>query len=499
MDKTTLNLCREAIEHLKNSGRRVEITSSGKIKIDGEAINNNSVFGFIQTLALENVKFQPLLLTPMPEVVNSFRIILVSVAKERPQYTQVPIQSYDYSKYIPFQSITDGGKYIIFDTETNKITDLDYSVFKSNPETSKMEVVRGRIEFNPYSPKPLEFKEDAYGRSCNFLNTYNKPSWQYSENIGVDKGGEYKPSPLFFDFMAHLIPDSGCREFVFDWLHYALTDRCETYLVLNGAKGIGKNLFSEHLCKPLMGPANHKIAQPSALTSDFNAILEDSRMIVFDEFKVDSSEKINKLKRYVNEEQMIEKKGIDVAATTKTYNSFIISNNDMTDMKISWDDRRFSVIDLTKVKLRDAWKEKDIDALIALFENDDNMRDIGYWLMYREPKYSKFDAWKGKHFYDLCYSSFTEWQKVIIDLAASNTLNDISAADVKREYRKRTEASRLPSFVKVRDFIENYRHEGQHRLGTLVASTADNWYISLDDMFRPKEGDFDAFEGDLLA
>ena len=489
----------ELVNYVKDSNRRLELTTTGKVKVDSEILSNNSAFTFIQRMAVEQPKFQPLLLTPVQDFLASMRVVLTSIARSRPEYAAVTVQSYDYSNYIPFQSITDSNRYVLFDANSGIITDLDYATFKANPETARIEVVRGRIEFNPYTPIALEYRQDSYGRNCNFLNTYKKPNWQFDKNIGAEKGKEFSPSPLFLEFMKHLVPQKECREYVYDWLHYALTDRNETYLVLNGAKGIGKNLFSEQLCRPLMGIENHKIAQPSALTSDFNALLAESRMIVFDEFKVDSPEKINKLKRYVNEDQMIERKGVDVASTTKTYNSFIISNNDMTDMRIAWDDRRFSVIDLTKDKLRDCWSDEKIQDLIALFEDEKEVRAIGYWLMYRQPNYSKFDAWKGEHFYALCYSSFAEWQKVIIDIAMSGTVRELTAADVKKEYRKRTEVSRLPSFVKVRDFIENYRHNGVDRLGKLITHSTDNWVLVLEDKFLPVDNPLDDFAGDLLA
>jgi hypothetical protein len=497
---STKSLVAELLDFFKSSNKRLEYTTAGTIKVDSEKITPQTVIPLLQRYAIEQPRFQPLLLVNTNEVVNAMKVVLAGIARARPTYTEVTVQNYDYSGYIPFQSITDANRYVLFDVTKGVISDLDYDAFRANPETAKIEVVRGRIEFNPYSPTTLEFKKDAYGRSCNFLNTYKRPNWQFNRDIGIDEGRSYKPSSLFIEFMRHLIPQKECREFVYDWLHYALTDRNETYLVLNGAKGIGKNLFSEQLCKPLMGIENHKVAHPSALTSDFNALLAESRMIVFDEFKVDSPEKINKLKRYVNEEQMIERKGVDVANTTKTYNSFIISNNDMTDMKIAWDDRRFSVIDLTKDKLRDVWSDEKIKELLEIFDNEDEMRDIGYWLMYRIPKYSKFDAWKGEHFYALCYSSFAEWQKVIIDIAMTRTVREITASDVKKEYRKRTDASRLPSFVKVRDFIDNYRHNGVDRLGSLIVSSSDNWVLVLDDKFAPEDNPLDdAISGDLLA
>jgi hypothetical protein len=491
------------LDTLREQRVLVEMTPAGYIKINSEKLTKNNTFDFVQRHAIEDPALQRLLLIPATELMTSFKVVISKASRVKVQYDPVTIQNYDYSDLIPFQSITDASKFILFDAKIGKVTDIDFATFKSNPETSKHDVIRGRIEFNPYYPKQLDFRSDQYGRPCNFLNTYLKPAWQYAEDIGVEKGKSYTPPDIFFAFMEHLIPGADCRNFVFDWLHFAITDRCETYLVLNGAKGIGKNLFSEKFCKPFMGEFNHKIAQPSALTSDFNALLLDCRMIVFDEFRVDTPEKINKLKRYVNEDQAIEKKGVDVGATVKTYNSFIISNNDMTDMKLSWDDRRFSVVDLSPKKLSDCWSKPRIDKLLAMFEDIEAIRAIGYWLMYRTPKYTKFDAWKGKHFYALCYSSYSEWQRVIIDLTTSRTYTRLLGQDIKKEYRRRTDSSRMPSVPKVKDFINNYRHDGITPIGKLVGQSNENWHIDLDSEWHPEKGadliNIGIDDGDILG
>lgn len=472
---------------LKSQGAFIKVSSAGVVSINDERIPSKNVLQFIQGISRTSPEFSDLLMAEPSAFLSAFRIVHSQAIRARPEFAQEEVRNYNYSGLIPFQSVTDASKFILFDTTQGKVMDLDFKTFKENRDTAGIDPIRGRIEFNPYSPKTIDFREDQYGRPCNFLNTYKKPAWQEDREITDREISSFKAPQIFVDFMLHLFPDKDCRTFVLDWMHFALTDRCETYLVLNGAKGIGKNLFSESLCKSLMGSNNHKIAQPSALTSDFNALLKDSRMIVFDEFRVDSAEKVNKLKRYVNEEQMIERKGVDVDATTKTYNSFIISNNDMADMKISWDDRRFSVADLTKEKLRDAWTKEKIEEFLEFCADDELMKQLGYSLMYRKPRHTKFDDFKGKHFYDLCYSSFAEWQKVIIDLASTKQYREITNLDLKKEYRKRTDNTRLPSFIKIKDFVENYRHLGEYSLGECYKQTSDVWTIALSDQFAGGE------------
>ena len=409
---------------------------------------------------------------------------------ENPSYIPDDFYNFDWTGLIPFQSITDSNTYLIYDAKRNKITDYDYKVYKAAVDKEdKVPLLVARIGFNPYNPRPIWDMKDEYGRECKYLNLYQKPSWQLDEELGTSGVNLYTSElPAILErFFNHLVPNKDCREFLLDWLHFALTGRCETYLVLNGAKGIGKNLLSDHLCKLLMGSGNHKMAQPGALESNFNALLEKSRMIVFDEFKIDSPDKVNKLKRYVNEEQMIEKKGQDVESTIKTFNSFIISNNEKSDMRISWDDRRFSVLDLTKVKLEDVWHQEDIDELVEI--EGETLRHFGYFLMYRKPKIAKnpFSFWAGKHFYDLCYSSLPVWCQTIADLAETGEYDSIHMDEIKREMRKRDDKARVPKKNKVEDFLRNYKHKGTHYLGECSAidgSLGHEWEIELKAPFR---------------
>src|SRR5690606_24146871 len=135
------------------------------------------------------------------------------------EYEQVNVQNYNYNGLIPFQSVTDASKYVIFDTTSGTVMDLDFKTFKENRETASVEPIRGRIEFNPYSPKPIDFRPDQYGRPCNFLNTYKKPAWQEEREITKGEAEGCKPPQIFVDFMLHLFPDKECRTFVLDWLH----------------------------------------------------------------------------------------------------------------------------------------------------------------------------------------------------------------------------------------------------------------------------------------
>lgn len=410
------------------------------------------------------------------------------------------IEDFSYNNLIPIVSIHDVNKKIFYDTKKGTIHNLDYKTYELTVnKEDRVALQRGVILFNPYRPEQ-SYNSIVDGRSATHINLYKKPSWQYGRQLEKEEIKELAILPNIIDkFFSHLFPDLKSREYVYDWLHFALTKRCETYLVLNGAKGIGKGVFTDHICKSLLGKENHKIAPQSALDSNFNAILENCRMIIFDEFRIDDDDKISKLKRYINKDQMIEHKGVDVATTIETYNSFVISSNSLTDIKISWDDRRFSVVDIADTKLNEKWSSDEISELIYSIDDEYIMRQFGYWLLYREPKDNEFSVYKGKHFHSLCYSSLFEWQRVIIDTIISKQYETISEGEIRMALKDRNSVLRLPSSTKVVDFLKNYKYEGEHYLGVLYIQ-GNTWYIEVDSKFKPDmtSGDSTGIEWEIL-
>lgn len=485
----------KAFEVIKNITGKVVVYKDGRIDFGRSTQRFTRVLPFIKEAAKEDVELTKLLFLDENYFHHQLYSYYISLSKEetgalrrktKKSQSFIPdgFYGFDWNGLIPFQSITDANNYVIYDAKYNRITDYDYRTFKQATKNfdDTPEPLIGRIGFDPYRPLPLWDIEDEYGRKMKFINTYQKPEWQLNQELseqGMKAFTQNMPRVLI-KFFTHLFPLDTAREFVLDWLHFALVNRCETYLVLNGAKGAGKNVLAEHICRQVMGKNNHKMAQPGALESNFNALLEKSRMIVLDEFKIDTQDKINKLKRYVNEDQMIEKKGQDVNTTSKTYNSFIICNNHETDMAISWDDRRFSVVDMNNEKLEETLEEEEIESLIRMDEA--TLKHFGYYLMYRKPKVMKneFHVYKGSHFYNLCYTSLPRWGQVIVDLIESGEYEILEMDEIRRELKRKDEYSRMPKRQKVRDFLKNYKHKGKHYLGEIEIEKGNYWHIKVN-------------------
>lgn len=491
-DELIPDLCVELTKHSD-----VKLTKTGNLYINSDKVDHKSVDKVFNALfklgPLE--KFSPLI-TKAPSSAYFFEVFRVHLKSyltksKYSDYTVLAeVENFTYDGFVPFVSIHDSKQVLFFHTRTGRIAELDWETYKMTTDKEhQLTPVRAVIEFNPYRPEQIYKQDSGYGQECSHINTYKKPEWQLARELTpIEKKENCVLPSIIDDFFTHLFPDEVCRNFVFDWLHYAITLRCETYLVLNGAKGIGKNILSETICKALLGKENHKLAQPGALESQFNSVLTQSRMIVFDEFKIDDDDKINRLKRYINSEQMIEKKGVDVGKTQVTYNSFIICSNSLHDMKIAWDDRRFSVADMTGVKLDEVWSKEKIKQLVDEVSDPESpiMRQFGYWLLYRIPVVAKdnFYAFKGAHFYKLCYATMAEWQKLIIDEIASKNHEEIDEGTLRMAYKDRTgNQGRLPQATKIEDFLLNYKHEGKYYLGELKRLDR-GWVIVVNDVFR---------------
>jgi hypothetical protein len=474
----------------------IKITPSGTLYVNDEKILIKDVTNWMLTFCRNDAtkKFIPLL-TESPSSNIFLETLKIEIKRMQSAHRMSVykgaddvIKGFSYDGLVPFISVENHNKIIFFDKKSKQITNLSYDTYSQTVDKEyKIRPMPAKIEFNPYRPEQI-YMGEYIGQDCTHINTYRKPEWQIGKKLSNEEAKKLSKLPnIIDDFFTHLFPDQNCREFVYDWLHFALASRCETYLVMNGAKGVGKNVLSNIVCASLVGKNNHKIAHKGALDK-FTVILAECRMIVFDEFKIVDDESINTLKRYANSDQMIERKGIDVGQTEETYNSYIICNNAVTDMRIEWDDRRFSVVDLTDKKLEDAWSEDKIATLLELIQDPtcDEMRSFGYWLLYRSPKVmtSAFSVYKGDHFYKLCYTSFPEWAKMIIDeITSKTTKNYYDEGELKMMFKDRTNGvHRFPNMAKVEDFLKNYKHNGENLLGH-IEKDERTYYLQVNEVF----------------
>ena len=405
---------------------------------------------------------------------------LLAANTAQPQQQETSITTLLKKRLLPARCAITGREFL-YDDNQGEVSKISYEAYlKSLPHGEREEFEQSTqlvvLQYDPYDLTPVK-RIELSGENLARVNAYKPPAWrkqgQPPENPTIPK--------IFADFYEQLFPDVEVRAYVINWLRQAVMLRNETILVMNGVKGIGKGLFCE-IVKGLVGEANYALAAVSSLDSNFNAILADNRVIVFDEIEVDKSAH-TRLKRYANSYQTIERKGVDAVEPEETFNSYIISNNDTSDMYLEADDRRFSVVEMTDVTLIDAWSEEDRAELVAATTDMDLIRELGYWLIEcgEDLRYNTFTAWKGPRFYQLVYSSLKAWQRYIVDYVSgySGDSNKLPLEDIKREYRKVSgKDSKLPSNIStIQDFLMNYKHNGNKSIARLKLDSEDGWVL----------------------
>lgn len=395
-------------------------------------------------------------------------------------------------------------KILIVDTETCRITDMHFDVWArlcglSDNDKKKLNIRQGKLVYNPLSLDSIR-KEDYLKMSIVAVNTYTPPNWQLKT-----VGPPTKPFafPLVDRFFSHLIPNEKCRNFVFNWIKNMLIEpKNGTHLVLCGAKGIGKNVFVE-LLKNLVGPKNFHKAPKGFLQSQFNPILENSRLIFMDEVRAHQGEAIDTLKDYANIDQNIQRKGIDADKTKATFCSFVLAMNREKDIYIEQDDRRFSVIDLTTARLNQVMTEDEIRELQDIFKNDEFLFEFGNWVTQTNHGVWRVDEpWTGEKFNKLVYTSLNPTKQFLLEKLKSRKLEEYPLIGLEIDfdvssYKKRN--SEILNLQTIQGFIDTFLWEGEE-VGELIEKNG-SWVLVPSKHFLPEvngtqnhDGDIDAFD-----
>jgi len=377
-----------------------------------------------------------------------------------------------FRKFYPTSEWSTGIIYLV-DRKTKKVSDLSHKAWEkiiSNEEKSLIgRIPISEIVFDPYDVRSVGIVEKS-GVKVHRINTYVSPPWRTNTP-------EAPKIPEIFDKVFNHLFTKESKEYILDWLRYALVSRNETFLVLNGGKGIGKGVFCS-ICRSLVGHSHFAAANEGFLSSRFNAVLAENRIILMDEERV-TPENHKKLKRIVNEYQNIERKGLDAVSTSKTFNSFIIVNNDTTDMYLEHDDRRFSVPDFaTTEDLKSIMSPKDINDLILETEDENSkiVNMFGNFILDREPSQGSFVPFKGDKFYELVDSSLYGWEKAILDEILEGRKEILTIATIRKKYEN-IKGSAIPTNSdKITDFLKNFKRQDGLRVGEVFKEDGDRRY-----------------------
>lgn len=295
-----------------------------------------------------------------------------------------------------------------------------------------------RFEYKPLmAGMLLKDKEDG----TYIYNTYKPPFWQkdwfYSNGKDIPKNRKKLPK-VYEDFFRHLVgteSDSDASyHYLIKWLANGLRRRNYCILTTIGNQGIGKGVLGA-IMKAMFGESNYYEGSDKMFKSNFNSQIADRRLVYCDEISIQGREDEDRLKLVVNNTIEIEKKGIDAKAIDN-FASFYISSNNMDSIKLSADDRRFSIIQLTDEKLLKFMNTEEISSLTS----KDNIQELAEFLWHykvdveemgvvfkssrtQEVRLHALQKWEDWFLFDFCPNNLGRYFEI------TNELNELFQLD----------------------------------------------------------------------
>jgi len=213
-----------------------------------------------------------------------------------------------------------------------------------------------------------------------FYNSYMPPTWYeevfYSNGNNTINKRNLIP-PLYQEFFNHLVKNhKSSYDYVLKWLANSIKDRNYCVLTAIGNQGIGKGVLGE-IMRFLVGEKNFHTSDTRLITKDFNKQFKNKRIVFCDEIQILKIEHVNKFKALINDMIEIEGKG-ENAVEVKNYASIYIASNNFDSIRLTDDDRRFSIIELTDEKLIKKMSTSQINQLIE----PKNIQQLAEFLWY---------------------------------------------------------------------------------------------------------------------
>ncbi|KAA6375297.1 MAG: hypothetical protein EZS28_029176 [Streblomastix strix] len=153
--------------------------------------------------------------------------------------------------------------------------------------------------------------------------------------------------------------DERVYEYISNWFAFIVQNvgkKTETATILKGLQGIGKNVFTNALCKLLAGYSSKNIIDIDDFVGKFNTAIENMMLAIANEMKNFGDSRISNmdvLKSIITESSFeINEKYVPKHEVENVVNIMIVTNN-IYPLKIENSDRRYAVCECSPVHRRD--------------------------------------------------------------------------------------------------------------------------------------------------
>lgn len=290
---------------------------------------------------------------------------------------------------------------------------------------------------------------------CDILrvNTCVHPEFRYKRNLNA------KIDPEIHRFIRSSFTTEESYQYFIDASYMTVFDKMWPYVFLLSAKGTGKTTLVEMLIQ-LVGKENYRKAPQNALTKEFNDYKKNKRLVLMDELSAKTNEQVNILKSDANREFNVEGKGVSAEAV-KNHVSIWIASNNISDWNFTWDERRFSVLEMTDTSTVDRGFSDDWMKDLSQYVNEDPKWCDEYFNYLEQNKSKDFDnypAYKPEKFYTIVLESLPGWQRKIVDTIIDGECSgEFMVGDILDPNEKLV----ATHHKKYTDFFNNFKYKGE--------------------------------------
>lgn len=334
----------------------------------------------------------------------------------------------------------------------------------------------GVFEFLPMQPWCIEKYYPRLDTTLKHFNLWSPPPWVHSTPTDIKN-----PPELIIRLMRSLFPEEESFYYTLSWIHHAVLRRNETVLNMIGPRGTGKSTFINFICHGV-GLNYRYQADEHFFKEKFSASeLRNKRLTIFEEVEINSDSAVSKFKKITNATVKIEGKGVD-GTTENNVTSFILVNNHLDSLKMSPNERRFSVVQLGDKRLEESLSKEEIDYLNKVINYNPNEEcpeiivNFFHWLTKTfKPTHDHINPYKGDYFYRIVWNSLYNWQRELMIYAMDAKTETVFFKDVKKNIEREDKKSKFPNQNTVAKFLGDYLHEGKYRIGEITSSKDTNY------------------------
>jgi hypothetical protein len=345
------------------------------------------------------------------------------------------------------------GEYHLVDIFTKETTPIKIAAVENAFNKGAFQRIKERklysvfLGWNP-DENVFKYKESL----VESINLYKPAKWQlpyFFEGVEVPN----TPMPkVYVDFFKHLTGNELSLDYLMAFTAATVQRgfKPQNYCVLTGIQGTGKGVYFQ-IMQQLLDPANTGYTEAvKIIDSKFNAFARNKKLIFIDELKIKSPGEEDILKPFVNDTIAIEAKGVD-SLSVKNYASLLIASNDVGEMRISTEDRRFCFVDPGNIKLADYVNNlkngHNVSSYIKkVLLDPENIKQFGEFLLnYKYDENLLIDMLESDTRRTLKEETASDWvTSLLANVCPKNKGKKLKLGDVQEQLMEVTNSSKVP-------------------------------------------------------